>query len=367
MPQPPEQTPEQTQDTSDTPKKPRGKGALAAGTGLLLILSKFKTALFFLLKAGKPIWTMLLSVGAYALVAPWTFAIGFVLLLFVHEMGHVLAARRKGLPVSAPVFIPFLGALILLKRNPKDAATEAYIGIGGPILGTVGAFVCYFIGWWTGLEIWYALAYIGFLLNLLNLMPIHPLDGGRIVTAVSRWMWLIGVVIGPFIIWKFGGFIFIFIWLLFLWEMYKRFFRDKGKGEPYAVQGEYTAQADPLLPSWYWSGESHSRELPFTAYCRMDGEHVVEFHWDVLSFKGELSLGQRCLIDRVVLTKLKAPDENGILTFTVRMEGRVYEPSSYYEVPLGVRVRMGAAYGGLIALLFYMIWKMSEAGLIPPS
>lgn len=357
--------------------KSRGKGAWAAA-GLLLLLSKIKPVLLFLLKLGKPLGTMLLSVGAYALIYPWTFAVGFVLLIFVHELGHILAARRRGLPVSAPFFIPFLGALILMKRHPKDAETEAYIGIGGPLLGTAGAFVCYAAGWWSGQDIWFALAYTGFFLNLVNLLPIHPLDGGRIVTAVSRWLWLVGVVAGPLFFWRFGSFLFLLIWLVFLWEMYKKFFRNKTKGERYAVEGEYKAQADPALPSWYWAGESHKRELPFTAYCRMDGTHVAEFWWEPLSFRGELVLPQRCTIDKLLLTNVKRkegaalaagsvdspgmqPDE---VTFAVRMEGHLYEPPNYYEVPLRTRIRMGILYGGLIALLLYMTWQIGEAGLI---
>jgi Zn-dependent protease len=347
-------------------KKPRGTGGWAAGAGILVLLSKFKTALFFLLKAGKPLWTMILSIGAYALIFPWTFAIGFVLLIFIHEMGHVLAARRRGLPVSAPMFIPFLGAFITMKRMPKDAETEAYIGMGGPVLGSAGAFVCYAIGYWTGHPLWYALAHSGFLINLLNLMPVHPLDGGRIVTAVSRWLWLVGVIAGPFIIWHYGGFIFIYIWLLFIWQMYKMFFRNRKKAEPYAVEGEYHAAVDPELPAWYLAGESHRRELPFTAYCRLDGEHVVEFWWEPLSFRGELSLPQACLIDKVVLTKVSGPGETSEIKFKVRMEGSHFEPDQYYQVPLGVRIRMGLAYGGLIAVLFYMIWRISETGLLQP-
>lgn len=345
----------------------RRNGAMATGAGLLVLLSKFKPALLLLLKAGKPLITMLLSVGAYALIFPWTFALGFVLLLLVHELGHVWAAKRAGVPVSAPMFIPFVGAMIMLKRNPRDAATEAYIGIGGPLLGTAGALVCYGIGEWSGHPIWHALAYTGFFLNLINLMPIHPLDGGRIVSAVSRWLWLAGVVLGPIVIWKFGNILFFFIWLLFLWEMYKKFVRDRRKAKPYAVEGEYRADFDPLLPAWYMAGEAHKRDLPFTAYCRMDGEHVVEFSWDVLSFKGELSLPQPCVIDRVVLENVRGPDEAGKLSFTVRAEGRLFEPDDYYNVPLRTRVRMGIMYGGLVAALFYMLWTIGEAGLVPPT
>lgn len=346
-------------------KKGVGRGGWAAGVGLLLLLSKFKPALLFLLKAGKPLITMFLSIGAYALIFPWTFAVGFVLLLLVHELGHVWAAKRAGLPVSAPMFIPFLGALIMLKRHPKDAATEAYIGIGGPMLGTAGALICYAIGWWSEQPFWFALAYTGFFLNLINLLPIHPLDGGRIVTAVSRWLWLIGVVMGPVLLWQFGNVLFFLIWLFFIWEMYKRFFRDKNKGEPYVMQGEYTAQVDPALPDWYFSGHSHARELPFTAYCERDGEHVVQFNWAPLSFTGELRLTHPCVIDRVLLQQVQGPDETHRLSFVVRMEGRKFEPINYYDVPLRTRIRMGFMYGGLILVLFLLMWQIGDAGLIP--
>jgi Zn-dependent protease len=344
-------------------RKPRSGGSWAAGAGLLLLISKFKTVLLLLLKIGKPLATMLLSIGVYALVYPWTFAVGFVLLLLVHEMGHVWAARRAGVPASAPMFIPFLGALITLRRHPKDALTEAYIAIGGPLLGTAGAFVCYAAGWWSGYDIWFALAYVGFFLNLINLLPIHPLDGGRIVGAVSRWLWLAGVVAGPFILWKFGSLLFFVIWLMFLWEMYKRFIRHRGKGERYAVTGEYRAAADPAMPAWYWAGEAHRRELPFTAYCRLDGTHVAEFWWEPLSFRGELELSQSCTIDRVTLTNVKPPDENGEVAFKVQLEGRLYQSEHYYEVPLAGRIRTGLMYGGLVALLLYMTWHIDAAGL----
>lgn len=363
-----------------------GKG-WAAGAGFLVLLSKFKPALVLLSKAGKPLITMAVSIGAYALIFPWTFAVGFVLLMLVHEMGHVWAARRAGLPVSAPMFIPFLGALIMLKRHPKDAVTEAYIGIGGPLLGTVGALACYAIGMVTDAPIWYALAYTGFFLNLINLLPIHPLDGGRIVTAVSRWLWLVGVIAGPILLWRFGNVLFFLIWLMFLWELYKRFVRNRSKGEPYVMQGTYRAQVDPALPSWYLAGESHERELPYTAYCKMDGEHIVLFSWEPLSFRGELSLAQPCTIDRVLLTNVQPPQrvqeadaaadgeagaeaaysERYEVTFNVRVEGRRFEPQNYYDVPLRTRIQMGLMYGGLIVILMLLMGQIDHAGLIPPT
>jgi Zn-dependent protease len=145
-----------------------------------------------LLKTGG---TMILSIGAYALAWGWKFAVGFVLLIFVHECGHLLVARAFGLKVGAPVFIPFMGALIALKDAPKDAWMEAWVGIGGPLLGTVGALVCEGLFVVTGNPLFRGLAFTGFFLNLFNLAPIGILDGGRIVTALSLWLWLVGAAV----------------------------------------------------------------------------------------------------------------------------------------------------------------------------
>ncbi len=170
-----------------------------AGLVVLKFAAKLKFLLipivkFFplLLKTGG---TMLLSVGAYAMAWGWRFAVGFVLLIFVHECGHLIVARAFGLKVGAPVFIPFMGALIALKDAPKDAWMEAWVGIGGPLLGTAGAALCEVIFNLTGNPLFRALAYTGFFLNLFNLAPIGFLDGGRIVTALSPWLWLVGAVV----------------------------------------------------------------------------------------------------------------------------------------------------------------------------
>jgi Zn-dependent protease len=139
--------------------------------------------------------TMLLSVFAYAFVFGWWYAAGFVGLLFVHEMGHFLAARKCGLNVGLPTFIPFVGAWIQLKEQPMDAQTEAFVGIAGPMLGSAAAFVCYMIARDTGSGLLMALAYAGFFLNLFNLIPLSPLDGGRIVAVISPKIWFLGVPI----------------------------------------------------------------------------------------------------------------------------------------------------------------------------
>jgi Zn-dependent protease len=137
--------------------------------------------------------TMLLSVILYTWVYGWRYAVGFIALLFVHEMGHYVAARQKGLNVGLPTFIPFVGAWIELKEMPHDAQTEAYIGLGGPLLGTVGATVCYLLARSWNLDWLLAVSYAGFFLNLFNLIPLSPFDGGRITAVLSPRIWFAGV------------------------------------------------------------------------------------------------------------------------------------------------------------------------------
>jgi len=157
---------------------------------------KLLLSLLALGKLGKVLTTggsMIISVFAYALLYGWKYAVGFVLLLFCHEMGHFWAARARGLDVGAPTFIPFVGAWIQLKEQPMDAETEAYVGIAGPMLGSAAAFACYLVATATGSSLWLAISYAGFMLNLFNLIPLSPLDGGRIVGVVSPRIWLIGM------------------------------------------------------------------------------------------------------------------------------------------------------------------------------
>ncbi len=150
--------------------------------GLLLQVGKFKTFI-----------TMLISIWAYALLWGWSFAAGFVALLFVHEMGHVIALRLQGIRATAPMFIPFFGAFIGMKQLPDNAFAEAMVAYGGPLLGTLGAIACAGVGVITGNPFWFALASTGFLLNLFNLLPISPLDGGRILGVISPKLWLVGL------------------------------------------------------------------------------------------------------------------------------------------------------------------------------
>ena len=155
---------------------------------------KFLLVAIFKFKIFTVAGSMLVSIGAYALLWGWQFAVGFVLLLLVHELGHVLEAKRQGLPVSAPMFIPFLGALITLKRLPDNAWNEAKVAIAGPILGGLGAAAVWGAGEYYDSELLVALAFTGFFLNLFILAPFSPLDGGRIVAAIHPGLWIVGLL-----------------------------------------------------------------------------------------------------------------------------------------------------------------------------
>ena len=141
---------------------------------------------------GKFLLSMFVSAAFYVWYGGWWFGIGLIVLLFVHEMGHVLEAKRQGLPVSAPLFIPFLGAMITMKQMPQDAWNEAKVAIAGPLVGSAGAGAIWIAGEVNNSNHLRALAFLGFLINLFNLLPIVPLDGGRIVGALHPALWLVG-------------------------------------------------------------------------------------------------------------------------------------------------------------------------------
>ena len=160
-----------------------------------LLLKFGKVALLLLTKA-KFLTTsasMLVSVAAYALIWGWKFAAGFVALLFIHEMGHYIQLRREGVKPSGMVFIPFLGAAVGTRSLGGSALAEARVGLAGPILGSLACLIPAALWVATGEEFWQALAFTGFFLNLFNLVPVVPFDGGRAMAAMAPWMWFVGL------------------------------------------------------------------------------------------------------------------------------------------------------------------------------
>jgi Zn-dependent protease len=207
--------------------------ALAA---LVALVAKFGVAIKALLVALPNLkllataGTALVSVAAYSLFFGWEFAAGFVVLLFVHEMGHVIALRREGIKASAPMFIPFMGAAIFTRSLGDNALAEARVGLAGPILGSIGAALVAVVGELTGSDLLIALAYFGFFINLFNLLPVVPLDGGRAAAAMSPWMWFAGLgVLVALVFLEPGNPILLIIVLFAAFQTYHRWQQRKSR------------------------------------------------------------------------------------------------------------------------------------------
>jgi Zn-dependent protease len=227
-PTPPADTPTRPPWQDDSrPLYRRIGGAIVA---VLLVLVKFGKAALLLLPKLKILTTsgsMLVSVAAYSFIWGWKFALGFVLLLLVHEMGHVIQLRREGIEASAPLFIPFMGAVVGAKSLGNDALAEARVGLAGPVLGSIGTAALLPIAEATGDPFWKALAFTGFFLNLFNLLPVVPLDGGRAMAAMAPWMWFVGFGALVVLALTFPNPIILIIALLAGFELYRRWKQRK--------------------------------------------------------------------------------------------------------------------------------------------
>jgi Zn-dependent protease len=245
LPEPPRYPPTKLEEPDDDPGaalgRPRSRETFfkrriaPIGVAILAFLAKIKSILLLLpkIKILVTAGSMAVSIVAYTTIWGFWFAIGFVVLLLVHEMGHVIQLRREGIPASAPMFIPFLGAVVASKSLGDNALAEARVGLAGPVLGTIGSAACLVIWQITGHDYWRALGYTGFFINLFNLLPVVPLDGGRAMAAMSPWMWFagfFGIVVLAFV---FPNPIIILIALFAAYETYRRW-EHRRKGGPEA-------------------------------------------------------------------------------------------------------------------------------------
>ncbi len=242
----------EAENVGHTDDKARGfKGKWGLVGILLFILWKFKAILLLLLVKAKFFLvgikflgfgkillsggSMLLSVVAYGYQWGYPYAVGFVVLILIHELGHALVLRFYGVKASLPIFIPFVGAFIAMKEMPKNVKVEAIVGIAGPVLGTMGALFCYGLYLVTGQALFLSLAYVGYMINLFNLMPIIPLDGGRIVAALSPKIWIVGLAVAVAFLISHPNFILIILILLSLPRLISTFGRKPEDADYYQV------------------------------------------------------------------------------------------------------------------------------------
>ena len=190
--------PDSAHHSSQAPASKTNRGLLGGLAALLIgafAYGKYALLVIFKIPALATLGSALVSIAAYSLWGgPW-FAVGLVLMIFIHEMGHVVEIRRQGMAATAPIFIPFFGAAIFQRSHAQSPMRQAQIGIAGPIAGTIGAtaaLVLYGSTHWTVLLGW---AYLGFLINLFNMIPFGMLDGGWILAPVSKWIQVAGLVV----------------------------------------------------------------------------------------------------------------------------------------------------------------------------
>lgn len=231
---------------SAAPARRRGPWRLAAGlliaAGLLVL--KLKGVVLFAGAKVRPFvanpfegfglaqfaWaagSMVVSLVAYAWHMGLAFALGFLLILVAHEVGHAITIRAKGLRAGFMVFIPFIGGAVTLRRQPRSAFVDAQIGLGGPIAGTLASVVSLAIWHWTSEPLYLALAFGGFLLNLFNLTPVGPLDGGRIAGAITKWMWAAGAVILLVVMLRWRTPLLLPILLLGVWQIWRAIVEER--------------------------------------------------------------------------------------------------------------------------------------------
>jgi Zn-dependent protease len=170
-------------------------GGLAAAAAAAFAYGKYALLILFKIPFATTLVSLLVSFGAYAVVyGPW-FAVSLVAMILVHEMGHVVEIRRQGMQATAPIFIPFLGAAIFQRSHPTSALKQAQIGIAGPIAGTLGATAALALYAATQNEVLLLAAWLGFFLNLFNLVPVWQLDGSWVLAPVSKWFQAAGYAV----------------------------------------------------------------------------------------------------------------------------------------------------------------------------
>ena len=244
-----------------------------AGLLILKFAAKLKALLLLLpkLKVLTTAGSMLVSVAAYALIWGWRFGAGFVALLFVHEMGHYIQMRRENVRPSWMLFIPFLGAAVGARSLGGNALAEARIGLAGPILGTLGTAALLPLAAAADSDLLRALAFTGFFLNLFNLIPLVPFDGGRAMAAMAPWMWFLGFAAMVAFFIAFPNPILILFLLLGAMETWRRWKQRRGGEEGNADYYRVSPRARVLVGAVY---------IALIAVCAigMDASFVDQSH-----------------------------------------------------------------------------------------
>ncbi len=324
-------------------KNKKALGVIA--TIVLLILSKFKFVLVILkvLKL-QTLISMAIYLWMYALIYGWKFAAAFVYLIFIHEMGHTYAARKLKLPVSPAIFIPFVGAAIAMKETPKNAKDEAYVAYMGPVFGLLAFLPAFPLYFYSHDPFWALVIFLGGLVNLFNLIPITPLDGGRIAAGISTKLWALGLImLLGYSIYSISvlGFIITAIGAMEWYRIYKQ---------------QKNLVNDEMEVASYITTNRQLREHAQNA-------SVGNFTYYARSFKGSISNDslRECFDILNKVEELESTEEQDrvyINEFLVRFDEQVqklkeeYEKkAAYYKTDNKTKVKLFAIYIGLAVVL----------------
>nr|WP_106782671.1 site-2 protease family protein [Lysinibacillus timonensis] len=313
-------------------------------TGLLL-LSKFKFVLVILkvLKL-QTLISMAIYLWTYALLYGWKFATAFVYLIFVHEMGHTYAARRLKLPVSPAIFIPFVGAAIAMKEMPKSAKDEAYLAYMGPVFGLLAFLPAFPLYFYSEDPFWALVIFLGGLLNLTNLIPITPLDGGRIAAGISTKLWALGLMILLGYSIYYSSVLWFIVTIVGAIQWYKIYKQQKNLVNDEKEVASYIEINEQLREH-----VQHASVSNFTYYAR--------------SFRGNITneslLETFTILDNVEESETsEEEDRSQINEFLFRFNEQVqklkrdYEQSAaYYKTDKKTKVKLFLIYMGLVVIL----------------
>jgi Zn-dependent protease len=222
--------------------------AALKGKGLLLLLLE-RTRVFFVnpfegfgaVQYAVAGGSFVVTIAAYMTQYPFAVVFGFVGITLIHEVGHAVVIRAKGLRAGYMVFIPFIGGAVTLKDQPRTVFDDALIGLAGPFAGTMASLVILQVYKWTSDPLYLLIAFLGFALNLLNLVPIGMLDGGRISAAITKWMWVLG---GGAVVYKVvdqPNPLIILIAVLAAFQVYASIVREKSDPRFYEITGAQRA------------------------------------------------------------------------------------------------------------------------------
>jgi Zn-dependent protease len=224
-----------------------GVGALKAKGLFLLFFEKVRLLLvnpfegFGAMQYAIAGGSFVVTIAAYATKWPLAVVVGFVVITLIHEIGHAVAIRAKGLRAGFMVFIPFIGGAVSIKDQPHSVYDDAIIGLAGPAAGTAASLICLQIYKWIDDPLWLLIAFLGFGLNLINLLPIGMLDGGRISAAVTKWMWVFGGAAVVYKVVQQPNPLIVLIAVLAAFQVYASLNREKTDPHYYDIPGAQRA------------------------------------------------------------------------------------------------------------------------------